>query len=189
MANNTFVEQLLANLGVGPTTFSSFTTAKSVIPATSLRTIGANEMYIGKMYRLNVWGAVSNIVTTPGTLTFQLMIGSAIAWSSGALQMDNVAGTLLPFHLEVFLVCRAIGTGTNANLIGMGDITSETFVTTAGGVATATQEVLQTPVTTPAVGGGFDSTIANVADFWAGFSISNAANSIRVEMISLEALN
>jgi len=45
------------------------------------------------------------------------------------------------------------------------------------------------PATAPAVGTGFDSTVANVLDFFAGFSISDAANTVKIEIFSVEALN
>ena len=43
-----------------------------------------------------------------------------------------------------------------------------------------THAALMAPNTAPAVGTGFDSTVANILDFWAGFSISNSGNNITV---------
>jgi hypothetical protein len=45
------------------------------------------------------------------------------------------------------------------------------------------------PNTAPAAGTGFDSTIANILDFWVGISVSNAANGIQVYQYFVEALN
>jgi hypothetical protein len=39
------------------------------------------------------------------------------------------------------------------------------------------------------VGTGFDSTIANLLDFWTAFSISNAGNGVQVYDYTVEELN
>ena len=51
------------------------------------------------------------------------------------------------------------------------------------------QTILMAPNTTPAVGTGFDSTVANILDFWAGFSISSGSNLVRVDQYLVEAVN
>ena len=48
---------------------------------------------------------------------------------------------------------------------------------------------LLVPITAPAVGRGFDSTVSNVLDFFAGFSISNAANTVKIEQYEVESVN
>jgi hypothetical protein len=45
------------------------------------------------------------------------------------------------------------------------------------------------PVTAPALGTAFDSTISQILDFWVGFSISNAGNGIRIDQYDVEILN
>ena len=45
------------------------------------------------------------------------------------------------------------------------------------------------PATAPAVGTGFDSTIANLLDFWVGFSISNSGNGVQVYQYTVEQLS
>jgi len=45
------------------------------------------------------------------------------------------------------------------------------------------------PNTAPAVGTGFDSTIANILDFWVGISVSLATNGIQVYQYLAEVLN
>jgi hypothetical protein len=44
------------------------------------------------------------------------------------------------------------------------------------------------PATAPAVGTGFDSTIANILDFWTGFSIPNSGNGIQLYNYTVEQL-
>ena len=145
----------------------------------------ANYLRDHKKFRLSVQGGISNIVTTPGTITFEFKVGSVVVWSSGAVQLSTTAHTTIPFWLDVELTCRAIGSGTSANFMAQGRILSQTVNATAVADGTQTHSVLLLPNTAPAVGTGFDSTIANIVDFWTGFSINNAGNGIQVQQYEL----
>jgi len=188
MASQTWVAAE-AIQSVAGTNFASYTTAKTVIPATSLRTIRSNTLKIGHAFEIDVLGSISNIVTTPGTIVFQVKIGSAIAFTTGNIQLNATAHTNLPFRLKVWLTVRAIGSGTSANMMGMGEIAGVMPTVTAAQVdGVNTQTIMQTPVTAPAVGAGFDSTIDNILDFFAGFNISNAGNNITIEQYIVKSL-
>lgn len=188
MARQTWVAAEVTQ-SVAGTNFASFTTAKTVIPATALRTIRENSLKIGDVLEIDVWGSISNIATTPGTITFQVKIGSAIAFTTGAIQLNATAHTNLPFHLKILLTVRAIGSGTAANMMGMGEIAGVMFTATAGQVdGVNSQTILQVPATAPAVGAGFDSTIDQILDLWAGFSISDAGNNISIAQYIVKSL-
>jgi len=172
------------------TAFNTFTTAKTVLPAGCLVTLEPNFWYVGRKAIVNVRGGLSNIVTTPGTITFQVMIGSIVVWTSGAVQLNATAHTLLPFWLRVDLTCRAVGATTTANLMGMGSLSGIMFTLTAAQVdAVNVPGMFPVPATAPAVGTGFDSTAAGTLDFWAGFSISNIGNSIQIQDYYVEFPN
>ena len=174
---------------VAGTNFGTFTTAKTVIPSTALRTIRSNSLKIGDAFEIDVYGSISNIVTTPGTIVFQVMIGSAIAFTTGVIQLNATAHTNLPFRLRLMLTVRAIGSGTSANLMGMGDVAGVMFTATAGQTDGAnSQTILQVPATAPAVGAGFNSTIDNVLDFFAGFSISDSGNNVAIQQYIVKSL-
>lgn len=190
MTRQTFIEQLVADPGQAGSSFGTFTTAKTVIPATSLITLPANFFDIGKALRITVRGGIGTLVTTPGTITFQVMVGAVIAFTTGAIQLNATAHTNLPFKLSIDLICRAIGNSTSANLMGMADAIGVMFTNTAAQVdGVNSNTVKNVPATAPAVGTGFDSTIANILDFWAGFSISDAANTVKIETYTVESLN
>lgn len=172
------------------TLFNTYTTAKTVLPTGCLVTLPANWWYVGRTIRYSVWGGISNIVTTPGTITLQVNLGSVAAFSTGAIQLNATAHTTLPFKFEAVLTCRAVGSGTSANLMGQGLVNGRMFTITAA----QTDQVnigdsLLVPQTAPAAGTGFDSTAAQTLDFFAGFSISNAGNGIQVQQVLVEALN
>jgi hypothetical protein len=154
------------------TLFTTYTTAKSVINPQALYQLPAGFFYIGKALRVTAKGGISNIVTTPGTMNFQVKIGSVVAFDTGALQLNATAHTTLPFWLEIELTCRSVGSGTSATLMGLAQITGRMFTATAGQTDDAQgMQTLLAPATAMAVGTGFDSTVANTIDLWAGFSI------------------
>jgi hypothetical protein len=185
MGMQAWQETLVTQQAAG-TLFNTFTTAKSVVNPQALWTMPAGFMRIGRMMRAFVMGAVSNIVTTPGTMNFQVKIGSAVALDTGALQLNATAHTTLPFWLDMIMTCRAVGSGTNANLMGLAQVTGIMFTRTAGQTDDAQGvQTLLAPATAPAVGAGFDSTIANIVDLWAGFSISNAGNGVQIHQYKL----
>jgi hypothetical protein len=172
------------------TLFNTYTVAKSVINADALWDMPRNWMQVGRQLELVVTGAVSSLVTTPGLMNFQLKIGGVAAFDTGNIQLNATAHVTLPFMLYALLTCRSIGAGAAATLIGLSDVTGRMFTLTAGQVddAQGMQSVLA-PAIAPAVGTGFDSTIANLVDFWVGFTISNAANGVQIHQYSLTAVN
>lgn len=192
-------QNILSSARTSGTIFDTFTTAKTVINATELVQLPPNFLYVGKKLRMTVRGALTTLVTTPGTVTFQGMMGSIVAYTTGAIQMNATAHTLLPWTLRADLRCDTIGSGTNAHFLGMGDLTGVMFTKTIAATdlwgrvsaadAAVSEVVLNVPVTAPAVGTGFDSTIANIFDFWVGFSVSSASNRVQVWDYTLEELN
>jgi hypothetical protein len=169
--------------------FGTFTTAKRVINGDCAMPFPGNYFKLGARFKYQVRGALSNVVTTPGTVTFQIMMGSVatpiIAWTSGALTLNATARTNLPFTLDVDLRVATVGPTTSATFIGMG---------TFGGVhLTNTDQTIQVPTTAPAAGTGWDSesSAGNVLDFYVGFSNSQAGNNVTIyfcDIIQLSGL-
>lgn len=189
MSVQTWQETLTVQQAAG-TLFNTYTTAKTVINPQALYTLPANYFYVGRKLRATIKGGISNIVTTPGTLNFQIKVGSVAAFDTGAIQLNATAHTTLPFWLEIELICRSVGSGTSATLFGMGQINSVVVTRTAGQTDDAQgMQTLVVPQTAPAVGTGFDSTVANIIDLWAGFSISGAGNGVQIQSYTLESLN
>lgn len=186
--NQTLVTQRTAG-----TLFNTYTTAKTVINQQDLYGFYANYFQLGSKLRIRAVMAISNIVTTPGTIAFQIMLGSVIAWSSGNVQLNATAHTLLPAVLEVDLTCQLTNTavgGAVAKLMGVGRLSGVMFTKTAAQTDGANTETIMTvPVTAPALGTAFDSTVSQILDFWTGFSISNAGNGIQMAQYDVEALS
>lgn len=173
LANSITATSLLGGVGTG-------TPAKVTLPA--------NFFYVGRALRVTAQGRISTLVTAPGTLTLDLRLGAVIVANGGAMSLNIVAKTNVPWWLEWILTCRAIGSGTVANLMHQGKWQSEAVIgsglPTVSGVGS-----LLIPVAAPAVGTGFDSGAAQTLDLFGTWSVANAANSLQVHQYSVESLN
>lgn len=183
-------QECLITSQVDGTALTNTTTATSIIPAAARFTLPANFFWVpGKSIRVTARGRVSTLTVTPGTLTLDVRLGTVaapiIVFTGGAMSLNTTAQTNDTWEFETILTCRAIGSGTSANLMGIGSWASAAILGAAAGIA----ESLMLPATAPAVGTGFDSTITNVVDFFATWSVANAANSIQVHQYILESLN
>lgn len=189
MSQQSYNETLITQPDVG-TLFATYTTAKTVINPNALYTLPANWWRVGRKLKVRVQGAISNIVTTPGLMNFQVIIGGVAAFDTGNIQLNATAHTTIPFWLDIDLTCRAIGNGTAANLIGLALLVGKMFTITAGQTDDLQGHMpIVCPVGIPAVGTGFNSTIANIVDFFVGFTISNAGNGVQIHQYELAALN
>jgi hypothetical protein len=160
------------------------TAAAAVQPPAARFTLPANFFSIGKALRLIAWGRISNIVTTPGTLTLDVRFNTGtVVFNGGAISLNTTAKTNVAWRLEMLMTCRSIGNGSVATLLGQGNMTSESVVGSAAGVA---NDALL-PASAPAVGTGFDSTTAQTVDLFATFSLTG--NSLTCHQYTLEAMN
>jgi hypothetical protein len=167
-------------------TAGTSTTENSIIPAGAKLIIPANYIYrVGQRFHIRATGRISNIVTTPGTLTLKFKLGptnNIIAAVTRAIQLNAVAKTNVGWALEWDITVRALGAGTLTTLMHNGMFTSESVVLSPAG--SSGSAALQD---TPVVGTGFDSSIANTSDLTATFSLTG--NSILCHQYALESAN
>jgi hypothetical protein len=161
------------------------TTPTSLLPGAAKFQLPANYFQIGRKLRVTMFGRVSNIVTTPGTLTLDVRFGSVVVFNGTAMPLNTTAKTNVTWKMEALLTCRSIGSSTAATMFGFGNFTSESVNSSVAGTA---NDVLM-PASAPAVGTGFDSTSAQVVDVFGTWSISNAGNTITAHDYALESLN
>ena len=134
-------------------------------------------------------GRISCAVTTPGTARYDICMGSAgttIVYDTGALNLNLVAKTTVPWFLEVLLVCRAVGTGTSTTFFPRGTWASEAYIGSPAVAAGGNGSVLA-PVTAPAVGAGMDNTAASALDVF--FTQTVATGSMTVHNYQVDVLN
>lgn len=130
--------------------------------------------YKGQQLLIEATGRVSCAVTTPGTGRFSVTLGGTTVFDGLAMNLNVVAKVNVGWWLRILLTCEKLGVGT-AQLFGQGKWESEAVVgsplPTAGGSG-----VLLLPVATaPALGGAFDSTIAQLLDLVWTPSLSTAS--------------
>jgi len=178
-----FWPQLLISQSVDGAALTASTTPTSILHATGKYTFLANEFQVGSVLRLKAHGRVSNIVTTPGTLTLDLRGQGIVVANGGAMALNIVAKTNVPWVLEWVLECRSVGSITAATFFHQGTWASESVIAApvpgTGGVP-----MHMLPNATPAVGTGWDSTAAFTLDLFATWSLNNA-NSITVHGMQL----
>lgn len=171
---------------------SASTTQTSILAPAARYTLPSNFFDVGRSLYVSARGRISTLVTSPGTLTFFICLGTVAspinAFSGGALNLNVTAQTNATWEAEWTLTCRAIGSGTSANLIGVGSWTSRAIIGSPA-VASGAPSTQLMPDTAPAVGTGFDSTITNVVDLQAQWSTNSGSNSIQCHMFLLESLN
>jgi hypothetical protein len=180
-------ETLVVATGDGPS-INTFSAATTLLPTQAIYTLPANYFdKIGKMLRMKATGRISSF--TSGTFTFNASLGTLASpisiWTPGAIT-TVISLTNQTWELEVDLVCRSLGSGTAATILGVGRITSPILT---GGTTGAQAMSWLLPSTAPAVGSGFDSTITNVVNLFIACSVSNAANAIQLHTYALESLN
>lgn len=74
--------------------------------------VPAYYMAPGRTLEIEAWGVCSNVVTTPGTLTYRLRWGGlsgTVLLASAALGLDTTARTNALWRLVARIVCRSAG--------------------------------------------------------------------------------
>lgn len=161
----------------------------SCIPTANRIVLPNLFFYIGRAMKFLLNGRISCVVTTPGTARYDICMGSAgttIVFDTGAMNLNVVAKTTVPWFLEALLVCRAVGSGTSTTFFPRGQWTSEALVgsplPSAGGNGS-----LLVPTTAPAVGAGMDNTAASALDVF--FTQTVATGSMTVHNYQVDVLN
>lgn len=179
----------LKGADIDGTALANSTTATSLLPASSKPVLPPDFFqFVRQQILVVATGRISNIVTTPGTLTLDLRLGaSTVIANGGALNLNIVAKTNVSWYLFWLLTVRAVGAGTSANFMHQGLWVSESFVGAAANTA-GTNGIVNLPVSAPAVGSGFDATAQQTLDLFATWSIANAGNSIQLHQFAAISL-
>jgi hypothetical protein len=181
--------ETLATMQVDGPALGTFTTAVSALSTPARHTIAPDDWYLGKSIMVRAAGRLGNVVTAAPTFTFEFRLGptsNIVAFSTGAIQCSTTVHTTLPFWLEIMMTCRSIGSGTAGTLMGQAWVMGRQFVDVSGAdVTTVGHPTLLQPETNPAVGTGFDTNVANIADLFVSCSASNAANTVQLTQYQL----
>jgi hypothetical protein len=181
-------QQVLKSSSVDGTQILNSVTQASIIPAADKLTLPAGFIdRPGQYLRIAATGRISNVVTTPGTLLFQVLFGAIVVFNSSAstIALNVAAKTNVTWWLNIELQVRTVGAGTAATMLGIGNFVSESVVSAPAGTAGTGFF----PPSAPAVSTGFDSTVANVVDLQAKFSVATATTALTCHTFVLESTN
>lgn len=172
---------LVSSYTDGPTLTAA--AAASAIPTYNVITLPSGYFFIGRMLRITASGRASVVITTPGTLRFDVRLGGTVVFDSLAINPLVTAQTNIGWYLDIMLTCRAVGSGTAANLIGIGNFRTAILLGEHGHGSNIVIPV----ATAPAVGGGFNSTAALALDLF--FTQTVATGSFTCHQYSAEQLD
>lgn len=186
MSQQTWQETLMTATADGPTLAAGATTPASCLHTNCVYTLPNNYWYVGREMKLTLMGRISCVVTTPGTARFDVRMGGTVVFDTGAMNLNVVAKTNVPFNLTIELCCRAVGSGSLTTFLGLAQFTSEAVVgaplPTAGGNGT-----INAPTGAPAVGTGVNNQSALAVDVF--FTQTVTTGSLTVHRYRLESLN
>lgn len=177
--------QLLVQMDRDGAALVSSTTATSLLHAQARKNVpsGFFERVPQDLY-VYAAGRISTLATTPGTLTVDLRLGSVVIANGGAMTMSPAAVTNVPWEILWHLTLRSIGGGTAAAFMHQGRFISEAVgATNIAGIA----QTRMLPASAPAVGTGFDETVAAALDLFGTWQTSNAANSMQCHQFQVHA--
>lgn len=171
--------------GDGPTLTAA--AAATCLPVTCKFTFPPNSFAISSALRITAQGRISCVVTTPGTARLDVRLGGTVIFDTGALNLNIVAKTTVPWWFDCLITTRAVGSA--GNFFGFGNFISSAVIgaaaATAGGNGALVSSVSGGPTTAPAVGGNVDLTVANAFDCF--FTQTVATGSFTVHNFVLES--
>ena len=168
----------------GPTLTAA--AAASCVPTYVPTTLPAGYWQIGRIWRVTITGRVSVVVTTPGTLRWDIRLGGVVAADTLAVLGNIVAKTNVNFWLTGLLTCRAVGSGTSANLMNQWQLTTEAIINTAAPTTGPGGGYALPWNTAPVVGTGFNSQSALTLDCF--FTQTAATGSMTVHQFLIEQM-
>jgi len=182
--------QLVASIPIAGTQYNTYTTTQSML--TTVTATEASSGFVslpagffqrGSLLVIDFLAAISNRVTGPDTFTINIKVGSVTAFTTGAITLTTTAHTNIPLRGHIELSCRTVGNGTLAALMGIAVLTGQMIQQggTAGADSATLSNTIIMPNTAPAVGTGFDSTVANTLDFQTAQSFSGSGNGFRLD--------
>lgn len=162
---------------------SNTVTETIMIPDTA---IPARYWYSGRTLKYVLRGALSNVITTPGTLTLRARLGGVagtLIVASAALTLNVAAQTNSQVNIEFMLVCRAAGwSATSGTLFATGQANL--------GLSAATQgRVDMIPASAPAPVTTIDLTSASIVSLTAQFSVATAPTNLLINHATIESSN
>jgi len=174
---NYYTSPLLIDVADGTQILNS--TAETIIASDFTFSANDNRLYQGAAFNIRAWFDVSNVVTTPGTLTLRIRWGGVagtVLATTGAIALSATARTTYAGSLDADLTFRSVGSAGSAFCMGRAflnnvpvaaDSLPQGIYTLGSGGANA-----------PAVASSLDTTTAKALSVTAQFSVNTATTQL-----------
>jgi hypothetical protein len=185
--NQAWVEPIEYTVADG-TQVSNSTTETIVTPDL---TIPAGYMYVGRTLRIWAFGVNSNVVTTPGTLTFRTRWGGVAGTqllASSAQGLDTAAHTNALWSIVAYITCRAVGSSGSFMSGGKIDVYN-LLASTAANLLPGLLGSAGTPGSSGNAAVTVDTTTAKALSLTSQSSVATSPTNVTCQMRVIEALN
>jgi hypothetical protein len=148
--------------------------------------------YMAAARTLRVWafGVMSNVVTTPGTLTMRVRWGGVagtVLVASAAQNLDTTARTNSLWALQAFVTCRT--SGSSGTFLSGGILWCNVLSNTAANLLPALLGSAGAPLASGSAAVTVDTTAAKLLSVTAQFSVSTSPTNLTCQQRIIEVLN
>lgn len=185
---NPYVSPLVVDIGDGTQILNS--SAEALICPDFQFAAGDARLYAGAQFNIKCYFEVSNVVTTPGTLTMRVRWGGlagTILCTSAAIALSAVARTSFTGSLDVDLVWRT--TGPAATAFAMGEVHLNDVPVAADSAPQGIYTMTSAGANIPAVVTALDTTTAKLLSVTAQFSVATATTQLTNHLRRLTAIS
>ena len=174
---NYYTSPLLVDIADGTQILNS--TSETIIAPDFTFSAGDNRVYPGAAFNIRCWFEVSNVVTTPGTLTLRVRWGGVagtLLATTGAISLSTTARTSYTGSLDADLVWRTIGSAGSA--FCMGRVTLNDVPVAADSLPQGIYTMTSAGANVPASVGSLDTTTSKALSVTAQFSVNTATTQL-----------
>jgi len=160
--------------------------ATSLLPASSKFSFQPGFFdTLGQQLRINAWGRISTVVTTPGTARFDVRLGGTVIFDSLAIVLDAAnAYTNQGWELDILLTLRLAGSA--GNFFGQGKWVSPNVSGVAAAVPHGAICAMLPWNSAPAVGNNVDLTTQLAFDLFFTQTVTTGSITLHELSVSLE---
>lgn len=155
------------------------TTTETIICPDFTFSASDNRIYPGAAFNIRSWFDVSNVVTTPGTVTFRVRWGGVagtVLASTGAISMDTTARSNFSGGLDADLIWRTIGSAGSAFCQGL--VTLNNVPVGAAADPQGLYHMGSAGENVPAVVSSLDTTTSKALSVTVQFSVATATTQL-----------
>lgn len=148
------------------------------------------RLYPGAGFNIKCYFDVSNVVTTPGTLTFRVRwggVGGTVLCASAAITLSSTARANFSGSLDVDLVWRTIGAA--ATCFAQGEVHLNDVPVAADSAPQSLYSMGSAGANVPAVVSALDTTTAKLLSVTAQFSVNTAGTQLTNHLRRLVAIS